>query len=349
MIELIVFDIDGVITDGSVIVDSNGNEQKQINLKDIDAIFELHRKGYKLVALTGENTKIVNYFEKRFPWDYFYRGNKKKKETLIQIEQITGINRKNICYIGDGKYDIDSLIYAGLGVCPADAIDRAKSAADVILQNNGGKGCIWELISILEEYNQVKTLYSFFNHRLEEHIHIFKKLAANSEWIETAIEIGNKLVDVLEKERTFYLYGNERNTVNARYMAEEIRYRFQKKHIDVKIELLIEDSSVQNELKKRNNDENTFVQLIEKKAQSKDILVGITSGIDEKIGKILQCAKKNGIISILLTEKVKSSELNSLADYIVNIESCNCPISGEIHRFIIYIIVEYVEKIFGRK
>lgn len=53
MIELIVFDIDGVITDGSVIIDSNGNEQKQINLKDIDAIFELSRRGFKLVAITG--------------------------------------------------------------------------------------------------------------------------------------------------------------------------------------------------------------------------------------------------------------------------------------------------------
>ena len=51
MIELIVFDIDGVITDGSVIIDSNGREQKQINLKDIDAIFELHRRGYKLAAI----------------------------------------------------------------------------------------------------------------------------------------------------------------------------------------------------------------------------------------------------------------------------------------------------------
>ena len=103
MIELIVFDIDGVIADGSVIVDSNGNEQKKINLKDIDAIYELHRRGYTLAAITGEDKDIVDYFEQRFPWDYFYRGNKTKKETMQQIEQSTGINRKNICYIGDGK------------------------------------------------------------------------------------------------------------------------------------------------------------------------------------------------------------------------------------------------------
>ena len=72
-IELVVFDIDGVITDGSMIIDSDGREQKQINLKDVDAIFELHNRGYKIAAITGEDTDIVNYFEKRFPWEFFYR------------------------------------------------------------------------------------------------------------------------------------------------------------------------------------------------------------------------------------------------------------------------------------
>lgn len=79
MIELIVFDIDGVITDGTVIIDSAGNEHKQMNLKDIDAVFELHKSGYKLAAITGESSEIVDYFEKRFPWDYFYREIKQKR------------------------------------------------------------------------------------------------------------------------------------------------------------------------------------------------------------------------------------------------------------------------------
>ena len=100
MIELIVFDIDGVITDGTVIIDSEGREQKQISLKDIDAIFELHRRGYKLAAITGEDTEIVGYFERRFPWEYFYRGNKTKKETMRLIEENTGISREKICYVG---------------------------------------------------------------------------------------------------------------------------------------------------------------------------------------------------------------------------------------------------------
>lgn len=162
MIELIVFDIDGVITNGSVIIDFNGHEHKQINMKDVDAIFELHRRGYKLVAITGEDTEIVGYFEKRFPWTYFYRGSKTKNETLWQIEQETGLSSEQICYVGDGKYDIEPLAYVGLGICPADAIDKAKNAADIILQNNGGAGCVWEIISILEKYNDPHCAHNYF-------------------------------------------------------------------------------------------------------------------------------------------------------------------------------------------
>ena len=59
MIRLVIFDIDGVITDGTVIIDEQGNEHKKINLKDVDAVYELHRRGFKIAAITGEDTEIV--------------------------------------------------------------------------------------------------------------------------------------------------------------------------------------------------------------------------------------------------------------------------------------------------
>jgi len=100
MIKLVALDIDGVLTDGSVMIDSDGKEHKQVSLKDIDAVFELHRRGFQLAAVTGEDTYIVGYFEKRFPWDFFIRGNKKKKEALqktitkLQMDN----NEKNTFY-----------------------------------------------------------------------------------------------------------------------------------------------------------------------------------------------------------------------------------------------------------
>ena len=82
MIELVVFDIDGVLTDGSVLVDSGGQEIKRLNIKDIDAVYEIKRRGYRIAAITGEDTQIVSYFRTRFPWDRFLQGQKRKKEAL---------------------------------------------------------------------------------------------------------------------------------------------------------------------------------------------------------------------------------------------------------------------------
>ena len=100
-IELVVLDIDGVVTDGSITVDSQGKELKKLNLKDVDAIFELHHRGYRIAAITGEDAEIVQYFENRFPWDYFYKGSKTKKDAMKQIEEDTGIGREHICYVMD--------------------------------------------------------------------------------------------------------------------------------------------------------------------------------------------------------------------------------------------------------
>ncbi|MEG2770073.1 MAG: HAD hydrolase family protein, partial [Oscillospiraceae bacterium] len=228
MIKLIVFDIDGVITDGSYIVDMNGNEQKKINLKDVDAIFELDRRGFLLAAITGEDTKIVDYFEKRFPWKYFYRGNHTKKEAMQLIENNTHICREEICYVGDGKYDVEPLNYAGLALCPANAIDKAKEVSDIILQNNGGDGCIWEIISILENYNNTQTAQNYFYQRLYEHTNILKKLASDQAITSQVMEVGDRLIEIFKNNGGLYLCGNGGSAADAQHIATEFISRFYK-------------------------------------------------------------------------------------------------------------------------
>lgn len=165
MIRVVIFDIDGVLTDGTILINNIGEEQKRINLKDIDAVFELQRKGYKIGAITGEKTAIVEYFRNRFKWDYFFCGIKKKIEPIKQIEALEEISCEQICYIGDGKYDVDALGYVGFGVCPSDAIIDAKRQAKIVLKTPAGHGCVWELIGELEVYNAQVKPKSFNEHR----------------------------------------------------------------------------------------------------------------------------------------------------------------------------------------
>jgi len=153
MIKLVIFDIDGVITNGKILINEHGEEFKQIDIKDIDAVFDIKRAGFIICAITGEKTPITEYFRKRFPWDYFYNGNKQKLNTVKELEKSLGITRNEICYIGDGKYDIEAIEYVGLSVCPNDAIDEIKQKAKVILEKNGGSGCILELYNLLKKYN----------------------------------------------------------------------------------------------------------------------------------------------------------------------------------------------------
>lgn len=349
MIELIVFDIDGVITDGSVIIDSNGNEQKQINLKDIDAIYELHNRGYKLAAITGEDTDIVDYFEKRFPWEYFYRGNKTKKETMKQIEQGTGISRENICYIGDGKYDVEPLTYAGLGLCPANAIDKAKNAADIILQNDGGRGCIWEMISILEKYNDAGCDHNYFFRRLEEHTNIFKKLASDQELTDTVMAIGNEMIKILKQDGGIYLCGNGGSAADAQHIATEFISRFYRERPGLNAEALSVNTSTLTAIGNDYSFERVFVRQLEAKAKAGDMVIGITtSGTSKNVLEALRYAEKNGIVSVLLMGGFEDPELDDVADYIIKVPSLITPRIQEAHIFIGHVIAEYVEyRMFG--
>ncbi len=351
MIELIVFDIDGVITDGSVIIDSSGNEQKQINLKDIDAIFELHRRGFKLAAITGEDTEIVDYFEKRFPWEYFYRGNKTKKETMKQIEAGTGVSRENICYIGDGKYDIEPLTYAGLGLCPANAIDKAKNAADIILQNDGGKGCIWEIISILEKYNDENSAHNYFFRRLEEHTQIFKKLASDQEVTDTVMQIGDRIIEIFQKDGGLFLCGNGGSAADAQHIATEFISRFYKERPGLNAEALTVNTSTLTAIGNDYSYERVFARQLEAKAKAGDMLIGITtSGTSKNVLEALRYAKKHEIETVLLMGGFEDPELDDAADYIIKVPSLITPRIQEAHIFIGHVIAEYVEhRMFGGK
>lgn len=351
MIELIVFDIDGVITDGSVIIDSNGHEQKQVNLKDIDAIFELHRRGYKLAAITGEETEIVDYFEKRFPWEYFYRGNKTKKETMQQIEAGTGISREHICYIGDGKYDVEPLTYAGLGLCPANAIDRAKNAADIILQNDGGKGCIWEIISILEKYNDENSAHNYFFRRLEEHTQIFKKLASDQYLTNQVMEIGDRIIDIFHHDGGLFLCGNGGSAADAQHIATEFISRFYRERPGLNAEALSVNTSTLTAIGNDYSFERVFARQLEAKAKAGDMLIGIsTSGTSKNVLEALRYAGDHDIVTVLLMGGFENPEWNDVADYIIKVPAMITPRIQEAHIFIGHVIAEYVEhRMFGKK
>ena len=344
MIKLIVFDIDGVITDGTLIVDVNGNEQKRINLKDIDAIFELHRRGYKLAAITREDTEIVSYFKKRFPWDYFFQGIKQKTDAIYRIQEQEKLSVEEICYVGDGKYDVNPLAYVGLGISPADAVDQAKSAAKIILQTDGGQGCLWELIPILETYNNSSCAEYFLFQRMEEHIDIFKRLTSNRKVMSNIMKVADKIVDVFHDGGSLFLCGNGGSAADAQHIASEFVGRFYKERPGLSAEALSVNTSILTEIGNDYSFERVFARQLEAKAKPGDMVIGIsTSGLSQNVLEALYYARQHEIISVLLTGDYRQPHLEEQADYIIEVPSKVVPRIQEIHIFIGHVLAEYVE------
>ena len=153
MIKLVLLDIDGVLTNGRVTLDSIGNEYKTIDFKDIDAIFEMKRKGLKVGLITGEATPITLFFKERFKPDFFYYGCKNKPEALREILEKCGLTAEETCYVGDAKYDIPMMKLVKLSACPSNAITEVIKLANLQLKARGGEGCIWELLGKILEMN----------------------------------------------------------------------------------------------------------------------------------------------------------------------------------------------------
>jgi YrbI family 3-deoxy-D-manno-octulosonate 8-phosphate phosphatase len=153
MIRIILMDVDGVLTDGKVIIDSLGNEFKTIDFRDIDAIFEMKRQGLKVGLLTGEDTPMTLFFRERFKPDFFYNGCKDKTSALNQILAQTGASDDEVCYVGDGKYDIAIMKRVEFRASPANAIPEVRELSNIVLERNGGDGCIWELMEWVKKRN----------------------------------------------------------------------------------------------------------------------------------------------------------------------------------------------------
>ena len=150
MIMLIVFDIDGVLTDGMVQVDECGREYKRFFLNDIDALNQLAREGYMLAAVTGEDTPLADYFSRKAPWRHFVKGCKQKLEAFQSILLEEGCMLNEAVYIGDGLYDVPVLEYVPNSICPANAVPAAKDASRIQLHSSGGQGCVVEIYEMIK-------------------------------------------------------------------------------------------------------------------------------------------------------------------------------------------------------
>lgn len=155
-IRLVISDIDGVLTDGKVYFSAKGRFLKSLCLKDFDACTMFQKLEIPIAFVTGERDEFTELVKEKIKPQYFIDGCKNKYDAINKLLTKMDITWDEICYVGDGVYDMEPLEYAGVAVCPADAIEEVKRIEGIhILKRSGGTGCLSEL---LWEFNKNQFL-----------------------------------------------------------------------------------------------------------------------------------------------------------------------------------------------
>lgn len=148
-IKLVIFDCDGVFTDGRIIYDNHRVEAKNFDAKDGMGIKILRIAGIKTAMITGRNSIVVAQRCQDLKFDYVYQGVWRKLNVATDIIADLGIGWENVAYMGDDWNDYPVMKKVALSAAPADAFEDFKPKADYICQRKGGRGAIREFVEYL--------------------------------------------------------------------------------------------------------------------------------------------------------------------------------------------------------
>ena len=156
MIKLVAFDVDGVLTDGSITYDENGIEYKTFNAKDGQGITNLNARGLITAIITARENGTVKHRADNLGITELHQGQKNKIQKLEELMQKYSLKYEEIAYIGDDLPDICVLEKVGLSGCPADAVDEVKNIANWHSAYNGGRGAVREFCDYIIKTNNVR-------------------------------------------------------------------------------------------------------------------------------------------------------------------------------------------------
>jgi 3-deoxy-D-manno-octulosonate 8-phosphate phosphatase (KDO 8-P phosphatase) len=148
-VELVLSDVDGVLTDGGIIYDNQGIEAKKFHVRDGLGIRVWKRAGFRFGILTARTSHIVKLRSSELDMDVVRQGFEDKlpvaREVMAQFE----LEPEQVCYIGDDLADLPVMRNVGMAVAVADAVDEVRAAAQFVTNRPGGQGAVREAIEKL--------------------------------------------------------------------------------------------------------------------------------------------------------------------------------------------------------
>ena len=148
-IRLLLLDVDGVMTDGSIIYDGSGLETKCFNVRDGHGIKMLQRHGIEVGIITGRTSIVVDIRAKELGISLVYQGALKKLESYTDVKEKTGLDDSQIAYMGDDVIDVPVLRRVGFAAVPLDGLPEVRAVAHYVSACGGGRGAVREVCDMI--------------------------------------------------------------------------------------------------------------------------------------------------------------------------------------------------------
>lgn len=148
-IRFLILDIDGVMTDGSIIYGNNGEELKTFDVKDGAGMKYWRRAGHRAGIITGRSSAIVERRAAELDIEFVEMGAKDKTPAFRRMLEAAGVAPEETAMIGDDLPDMPLIARAGLGIAVADAVEEVKEAAMHVTKKAGGHGAVREAVEAI--------------------------------------------------------------------------------------------------------------------------------------------------------------------------------------------------------
>jgi 3-deoxy-D-manno-octulosonate 8-phosphate phosphatase (KDO 8-P phosphatase) len=163
-IKMLVLDVDGVLTDGTILVDSRGHESKSFSIIDGHGIKMWKRAGLKIAFLSGRASATTKHQAKELAVDFCLNGRRDKLKGLSELVKMCKIPPEQIAYVGDDLPDLPVIKCAGFSAAVANAVVEIKQAADYVTKKSGGQGAVREIIEyILKKTGKWNAIVKKYN------------------------------------------------------------------------------------------------------------------------------------------------------------------------------------------
>jgi len=148
-IKLLIFDVDGVLTDGSLYLDDEGRELKAFYSLDGHGIKMLKRSGVEIAIITGRNSHLMRHRVKNLNIEHLYQGAEDKLDAFLTLTAKLGMASEQIAVMGDDVVDLPMMRRSGFSICVPAAPESVKLYAHYVAQNPGGKGAAREVCELI--------------------------------------------------------------------------------------------------------------------------------------------------------------------------------------------------------